>query len=242
MRRVTTVAAFYARESDYDLHARFTPLESELRVTTNVLLTLTDEKQLVHGGFALVNVAAPLFDFDFSAPAGWQVNEVTTEGAGTLPWRSIRPLTAAREFTFACRIPRRRDNRGASIFARSFRPSAGSMIGARSKSSFRCFKWPAQRARGGRCRPGARRHDGPGRQSAAAHASGCQRKEQVWPGRRIDALAFRYAARPYALSLAVSGSNRGSRPARFRSYASSRNCSPLITRSPTTSPRPAPIA
>ncbi len=82
---MSAVAAFYAPRSGYDLRARFTAPESELRVTTNILLTLADDKLEAHGGFALLNSADKLVEFDFSAPAGWQVTEVTPEGGAPLP-------------------------------------------------------------------------------------------------------------------------------------------------------------
>jgi hypothetical protein len=77
---LTPVAAFYAPRDDYDLKARFAPPPTELRVTTNVLLTLTESKIDARGGFALMNATDKLLDFDFSAPAGWQVTELTLDG------------------------------------------------------------------------------------------------------------------------------------------------------------------
>ncbi len=82
---VTAVAAFYAPQANYDLRARFMTPESELRVTTNVLLTLTEERLDIHGGFALLNVADKLLEFDFSAPPGWLVTEVMPAGGQPLP-------------------------------------------------------------------------------------------------------------------------------------------------------------
>ena len=77
---LTPVAAFYAPRGDYSLKARFAPPPDELRVTTNVLLTLTESKLEARGGFALLNVTDKLLAFDFSAPAGWQVTELTLDG------------------------------------------------------------------------------------------------------------------------------------------------------------------
>ena len=81
---MTPVAAFYAPRDDYDLKARFAPPPPELRVTTNVLLTLTESKIDARGGFALLNATDKLLDFDFSAPAGWQVTELTLDGGTVL--------------------------------------------------------------------------------------------------------------------------------------------------------------
>ena len=54
-----------------------------MHVTTNALLTLTESKLEVHGGFALMDMTDKLLGFDFSAPPGWQVTEVTLDG-GTI--------------------------------------------------------------------------------------------------------------------------------------------------------------
>jgi len=77
------VAAFYAPGGDYGLKARFAPPPPELRVTANVLLTLTESKLEARGGFALLNVTDKLLQFDFSAPSGWQVTELSLDG-GTI--------------------------------------------------------------------------------------------------------------------------------------------------------------
>jgi hypothetical protein len=82
---VAAVAAFYAPRGDYDLQARFAAPPTELRVTSNVLLTLTDAKLEARGGFALLNVTDKLLGFDFSSPAGWQVTELTLDGGAALP-------------------------------------------------------------------------------------------------------------------------------------------------------------
>ncbi len=82
---VRAMAAFYAPRAGYELRARFDAPQSELRATTNVLLTLSEERLEAHGGFALVDAHDRLVEFDFSAPSGWQVTEVTAEGGAPLP-------------------------------------------------------------------------------------------------------------------------------------------------------------
>jgi hypothetical protein len=82
---LTQAAAFYAPTGQYDLEASFLVPAAELRATTNVLLTLAEGKLLARGGFALVDVSDKLIEVDFSAPAGWQVTEVTPAGGAPLP-------------------------------------------------------------------------------------------------------------------------------------------------------------
>ena len=79
------VAAFYAPQADYDLTAKFSVPAAELRVLTNVLLTLEDKSLSARGGFVLSNRTDKLLGFDFTAPAGWQVTDVTPEGGKPLP-------------------------------------------------------------------------------------------------------------------------------------------------------------
>ncbi len=62
---VVPVAAFYAPSGDYGLKARFAPPPTELRVATNVLLTLTESKLEARGGFVLANATDKLLQFDF---------------------------------------------------------------------------------------------------------------------------------------------------------------------------------
>jgi hypothetical protein len=81
----TAVAAFYAPQADYDLTARFHVPPAELRVLTNVLLTLEDKGLSARGGFVVANMTDKLLGFDFTAPAGWQVANVTPEGGQPLP-------------------------------------------------------------------------------------------------------------------------------------------------------------
>lgn len=81
----TAVAAFYAPQTDYDLTAKFTAPPPELRVLTNVPLTLEDKALSARGGFVLSNMTDKLLGFDFTAPAGWQVTDVTPEGGQPLP-------------------------------------------------------------------------------------------------------------------------------------------------------------
>ncbi len=82
---VTPVAAFYAPRSEYALRGRFETPGSDLRATTNILLTLDDERLQVQGGFALLNAVDKIVSFDFVAPQGWQVTEVTADGGAQLP-------------------------------------------------------------------------------------------------------------------------------------------------------------
>ena len=78
------VAAFYAPGSDYELKAKFAPPPADLRVTTNTLLTLTEAKLKLQGGFTISNASDPLLGFDFSAPASWQLTELKLDGGVAL--------------------------------------------------------------------------------------------------------------------------------------------------------------
>ena len=79
------IVAFYAPQSQFSLRALFTKPPSQLFVTTNLLLTLTDRRQELRGGFALLPQAEELFEFDFSLPAWWHVTSVTTADGTVLP-------------------------------------------------------------------------------------------------------------------------------------------------------------
>ncbi len=71
------VVAYYAPQGDFSLSGTFIRPPAELSVITNVLLTLGDRTQEIRGGFLLVPKVERLFNFDFSAPAGWHVTGVT---------------------------------------------------------------------------------------------------------------------------------------------------------------------
>jgi hypothetical protein len=105
---VTSVAAFYAPRGDYHLQAHFASPPAELRVTTNMLLTLTESKLEARGGFALLNATDKLLEFDFSAPAAWQVTELTLDGgpaASIWPRRSCYCARNGARRTRRCRSP-----------------------------------------------------------------------------------------------------------------------------------------
>src|SRR5262249_30241223 len=83
--KYVAVAAFYAPQADYDLTAKFFVPAGELRARTNVLVTMEDKSISARGGFVLANMPDNLLDFESTAPAGWQVSEVTLEDGRPLP-------------------------------------------------------------------------------------------------------------------------------------------------------------
>ena len=174
---LTPVAAFYAPRSEYDLQARFAAPDAELRVTTNVLLTLTEEKLAVHGGFALLGVTDKLLEFDFLAPAGWQVTEITPTRRQLHCSSQHVSGRRRRHARIHVRIAARdtgRVNRTTSTFARSVRLRVGWTIGARSRSNFRCFKSSGRRTTVRHAHRGSssRRHDRPRRRGPATDSAG----------------------------------------------------------------------
>ncbi|HEY5315158.1 MAG TPA: hypothetical protein VIK18_21680, partial [Pirellulales bacterium] len=70
------IAAYYAPDADFKLNASLIEPLAELRVTSNLLLVVSDARLEVVGGFALAPTAQRRFDFDFTAPAGWHVLRV----------------------------------------------------------------------------------------------------------------------------------------------------------------------
>lgn len=77
--RIRPVAAYYAPQAAYALAGSFEKPEARVRVSTNLLLVLSDTVQQVRGGFALLAEAEKIFECDFSVPAGWEVTEVNYE-------------------------------------------------------------------------------------------------------------------------------------------------------------------
>ncbi len=83
--RIRPIVAYYAPQSDYRLAATFQKLPSRLLVTTNLLLTLAEKDQQVHGDFTLLSETEELFAVDFAVPEGWQVSGATAgDGRGLL--------------------------------------------------------------------------------------------------------------------------------------------------------------
>lgn len=79
---IRPVVAYYAPQATFALDARLQERPTQLRVTSNLLLTLEDKGQRIDGAFAIVNSEQELLSFDFTAPAGWQVLQVVV-GEGT---------------------------------------------------------------------------------------------------------------------------------------------------------------
>jgi len=75
--RTRPVLTYYAPRTPFGLSARFTKAPAQLDVTTNLLLTFGDAGLKLQGGFAMIPRAEPLFEFDFTAPRGWDVVSVT---------------------------------------------------------------------------------------------------------------------------------------------------------------------
>jgi len=75
--RVRPVATYYAPQAKFGLQANFRQPSPRLQVTTNVLLVLDDQGHHVRGGFALLPQIEKLFAVRFTAPAGWNVTQVT---------------------------------------------------------------------------------------------------------------------------------------------------------------------
>lgn len=84
--RVRPIAAFYAADAAPKLSAKFVRPPPRLLVTANTLLTLTESGLEARGGLALAPEAETLHEFDFTAPAGWQVTSVAAAGGAPLPF------------------------------------------------------------------------------------------------------------------------------------------------------------
>ncbi|MCH6551144.1 MAG: hypothetical protein IH804_03910, partial [Planctomycetes bacterium] len=81
---VRPVVAYYAPQGSFDLRARLIKGPAELRVTTNLLLTVNETDLEVRGGFTLLPLQERCFEFDFTLPQKWQILEVTGTGGETL--------------------------------------------------------------------------------------------------------------------------------------------------------------
>ncbi len=66
--RIRPLATFYAAQPDYTLRTSYSVEPAELKVTTNLLLTLKDRGLDVSGAFALLPSSEKLFSFDFVSP------------------------------------------------------------------------------------------------------------------------------------------------------------------------------
>ena len=75
--RIRPLATFYAAQAEYGLTTSFIVEPAELKVTTNVMLTLGDRGLVASGAFALLPSSEKLFAFDFVLPSEWSVNSVT---------------------------------------------------------------------------------------------------------------------------------------------------------------------
>lgn len=81
---IRPMVAYYAAQPAFELKAAFDRPAARLQVTTNTLLLLQDGGLEVQGGFLLTPYEEKLFQFDFLAPAGWQVTAVTGPDGGPL--------------------------------------------------------------------------------------------------------------------------------------------------------------
>lgn len=84
MPTIRPIAAYYAPQKQYDLKADFRAPPDKLKTTTNVVLTLDKTRHTVRGGFALLPEAEKRFDFHFTMPAGWDLNDVTDSAGAAL--------------------------------------------------------------------------------------------------------------------------------------------------------------
>lgn len=97
------VVAYYAPQGAFELAGQFGKLPAEVAVTTNLLLILGDQRQEVVGGFALLPAVEKLFSVDFSVPAGWHVEAVTS--ADEKPLEFERYTTTAGAGRIHVRLP-----------------------------------------------------------------------------------------------------------------------------------------
>ena len=86
--RIRPLATYYAAQADTSLKTSFNVQPAELKVTTNLQLSLHDRGLEINGGFALLPSSEKLFAFDFSLPPEWTVDTVTFQDG--------RPLTFER--------------------------------------------------------------------------------------------------------------------------------------------------
>ncbi len=84
--RIRPLATFYAAQSGYALRTSFVVQPAELKVTTNLMLTLNDRGLEMNGGFALLPSSEKLFAFDFLLPSTWTVDSVTLADGQPLPY------------------------------------------------------------------------------------------------------------------------------------------------------------
>ncbi|MCU0979153.1 MAG: hypothetical protein MUF25_08305, partial [Pirellulaceae bacterium] len=82
--RVRPVATYYAPQAQFGLQAIFRQPPPRLQVTANVLLVLDNQGHHVRGGFALLPQIEKLFAVRFTAPAGWNVTQVTAPDGAPL--------------------------------------------------------------------------------------------------------------------------------------------------------------
>jgi hypothetical protein len=82
--RVRPVATYYAPQAQFGLQASFRQPPPRLQVTANVLLVLDNQGHHVRGGFALLPQIEKLFAVRFTAPAGWNVTQVTAPDGAPL--------------------------------------------------------------------------------------------------------------------------------------------------------------
>lgn len=75
--RVVPVAAYYAPQSAYSLHADIRPTPEMLAVASHLLLTVDQQQMTAIGGFTLTPQAMTLHQVEFTAPPGWWVQSVT---------------------------------------------------------------------------------------------------------------------------------------------------------------------
>lgn len=93
--RVRAVVAYYAPDGTIDMQAKFVRPPARVLATTNLLLSVTESGLDVRGGFALAAEAEALHEFDFTAPAGWTVAEVTTDDGTQVPFERYGAADAA---------------------------------------------------------------------------------------------------------------------------------------------------
>jgi len=93
--RVRPVVAYYAPDGTVEMQAKFVRPPARVLATTNLLLALAESGLDVRGGFALNPEAEALHDFDFTAPAGWTVAEVTTADGAQVPFERYGAADAA---------------------------------------------------------------------------------------------------------------------------------------------------
>lgn len=93
--RVRAVVAYYAPDGTIDMQAKFVRPPARVLATTNLLLSVTESGLDVRGGFALAAESEALHEFDFTAPAGWTVAEVTTDDGTQVPFERYGAVDAA---------------------------------------------------------------------------------------------------------------------------------------------------